>query len=32
MTFPERINHFLGANPTIATTAFVAPNEQLLVP
>lgn len=26
MTFPERIDHFLGAQPRIAPTAFVAPN------
>jgi carbonic anhydrase/acetyltransferase-like protein (isoleucine patch superfamily) len=26
MTFPERIDYFLGTKPTIATTAFVAPN------
>jgi carbonic anhydrase/acetyltransferase-like protein (isoleucine patch superfamily) len=30
MTFPERIDHFLGTRPTVAVTAFVAPNATIV--
>jgi carbonic anhydrase/acetyltransferase-like protein (isoleucine patch superfamily) len=30
MTFPERIDHFLGTQPTIASTAFVAENATIV--